>query len=66
VEEPLLWQTCDGEKVVLIEEGALATKISNDYENTLVTSGSRLTEGKHYWEVELVNGANSIFIGVTR
>jgi hypothetical protein len=34
---------------------------------TLTTTGTELTEGKHYWEVELLSeGMGSIFIGISR
>jgi hypothetical protein len=33
----------------------------------LTTTETELTEGKHYWEVELLSGyVNSIFIGISR
>jgi hypothetical protein len=67
-EPPLVWRTCDEEKVRLSEGGAVATK-SDDYAytETLVTSGVELTAGKHYWEVELLNdNEGAVYIGVTR
>jgi hypothetical protein len=61
---PLVWRTCDEERVSLSEGGAVATlnddddDDDDDYDDdddikyTLVTSGVELTVGKHYWEVE--------------
>jgi hypothetical protein len=66
-EAPLVWRTCDEEKVTLIEGGAVATRTDQDYNNdTLVTSGTELTAGKHYWEVEILNDEYSTCVGVTR
>jgi hypothetical protein len=68
-EAPLVWRTCDEELVTLSEGGAVAAKTEddNDHVETLVTSGTVLTAGKHYWEVEILNyDAGSVFIGVTR
>jgi hypothetical protein len=67
-ELPLVWRTCDEEKVTLSEEGAVATRSDDeDEDETLITSGVELTVGKHYWEVELLNCDNSEpHIGVTR
>jgi hypothetical protein len=51
---------------VLSEEGALATqKIEG---RSLTTTGIELTEGKHYWEVELVSdvGGYVTFIGISK
>jgi hypothetical protein len=67
-EPPLVWRTCDEELVALSEGGAVATKWAGDtYDDTLVTSGVELTEGKHYWEVVILNDeiGNSV-VGVTR
>jgi hypothetical protein len=70
-EAPLVWRTFDEDEVTLSEEGAVATK-TGKYDNgsiaTLVTSGSELTAGKHYWELEILNDQYSgdIYIGVTR
>jgi hypothetical protein len=40
--------------VVLSEEGAVATQIT-DSQDPLATTGMELTEGKRYWEVELLS-----------
>jgi hypothetical protein len=70
-EPPLVWRTCDEEKVTLSEGGAVATKLDGEeyeeYEDSLVTSGTQLTAGKHYWEVVILNDpSGSTFVGVTR
>jgi hypothetical protein len=64
--ESLIWQTC----AVLVEvtdHGAVATQKCNSW--SLTTSGTLLTEGQHFWEVELLskpNATNSIQVGVSR
>jgi hypothetical protein len=66
-EPPLLWQTCDEKTVTLSEEGTVATKSDPMHaEDTLVTSGSELSTGKHYWEVEVLKDRGSMCVGVTR
>jgi hypothetical protein len=52
-EAPLVWRTCDEDEVTLSEGGAVATKREShsNYAVSLVTSGTELTVGKHYWEV---------------
>jgi hypothetical protein len=62
---PFVWRNFAQGFVVLSEEGAVATQITEeegvsgapgtDYENSLTTTGVELTEGKHYWEVELLS-----------
>jgi hypothetical protein len=50
---------------MLAEGGAVATQTWIDY--TLTTTGTELTEGRHYWEVELLSKQmGSIFIGISR
>jgi hypothetical protein len=67
-EAPMVWRTCDEEKVTLSEDGAVATNVyDDDGPETLVTSGDELTAGKHYWEVEILSDqSSSIEVGVTR
>jgi hypothetical protein len=70
-EAPMVWRTCDEEKVRLSEGGAVATMIVDDENDTLVTSGVELTMGKHYWEVQAGIGPGmyvgpGMYIGVTR
>jgi hypothetical protein len=66
VKEPpiLMWRTFPETRVVLSEAGAVATNISNW---SLTSSGLQLTEGTHYWEVELLSETvTDIFVGVSR
>jgi hypothetical protein len=51
-ESPLLWRTFAEHRVTLSEGGAVATH-NLAQEDSLTTTGIELTEGKHYWEVEL-------------
>jgi hypothetical protein len=44
------WEACAGE-IKLSEDGLVATK-NTGYDWQLVTGGSPMTEGRHYWEVE--------------
>jgi hypothetical protein len=63
-EPPLVWRTFADGHATLGEGGAVATQTtSNIY--TLTTTGTEVTEGKHYWEVELLEVAG-IFIGISR
>jgi hypothetical protein len=58
------WTTC-GSGVALSEDGLVATKTGNGYQ--LVTSGEPMTEGRHYWEVELTKWAEgSCMLGAVR
>jgi hypothetical protein len=53
---PFVWRTFAEGHVALSKEGAVATQITEvDYQDTLTTTGAELTEGKHYWEVELLS-----------
>jgi hypothetical protein len=67
VKEPLLvWRTFAEDCVMLSEGGAVATQV---YESdwSLTTTGTELTEGKHYWEVEVLSEeVKHIFIGISR
>jgi hypothetical protein len=65
-DSPLLWRTFAADQVVLSEEGAVATQIIKEW--SLTTTGIEFTEGKHYWEVEMLSddGAYVASIGVTR
>jgi hypothetical protein len=66
-ELPLLWQTFPDECVELSEGGAVATEIKDPGDLVLVTTGTELTEGRHFWEVEILPGSmDDIFVGVTR
>jgi hypothetical protein len=65
-QEPLvLWRTFAANRVTLSEGGAVATKTVTGM--SLTTTGTEITEGKHYWEVELLSErVNSVFIGISR
>jgi hypothetical protein len=74
-ELPLVWRTCDAERVTLSEGGAVATKTNiedeDEYDNegfddTLVTSGVELTAGKHYWEVTIGNSYAPVYVGIAK
>ena len=45
-----------GSKIALSGEGPVATRTAGDYIWNLVTGGSPMTEGRHFWEVELTAG----------
>jgi hypothetical protein len=81
-EGPAVWLSYHEELVALREDGAVAT-CSNpteeeneeqgldigeeDDEFTLTTSGVELTQGKHYWEIELLSVfVGNIMVGVSR
>jgi hypothetical protein len=77
-EPPLLWRTFSDEYVELSEGGTVAThlkdyKLYEDEEGeerfdfSHVTTGTELTEGRHYWEVELLwESVGGIYVGVSR
>jgi hypothetical protein len=53
--------------VTLSEGGAVARQTVANSACSLTTIGTELTEGKHYWEVELVSKyVSDIFIGISR
>jgi hypothetical protein len=51
---PFVWRTFAERHVALSEEGAVATQMTAEG-RPLTTTGVELTEGKHYWEVELLS-----------
>jgi hypothetical protein len=64
-ESPLVWRTFPDEFVKLSEGGTVAMAFAEDDDYcSHVTTGVELTEGRHYWEVELLSKSN--FVGVTR
>jgi hypothetical protein len=64
-ETPLLWRTVAEGRVTLSEGGAVATKTADGW--SLTTTGTELTEGRHYWEVELLSKIKgALFIGISR
>jgi hypothetical protein len=68
-QSPLVWQTFSDEDVELSEGGTVATQLQ-DYEGEdaclflYATTGIALTEGRYYWEVELLSGTS--YVGVSR
>jgi hypothetical protein len=64
-ETPLLWRTFAEGSVTLSEGGAVATQ--HTYVWSLATTGTELTEGRYYWEVELLSESKyGPFVGVSR
>jgi hypothetical protein len=62
---PLLWRTFPGGVATLSEDGAVATHTMDN--SFSLTTGTELTEGKHYWEVELLSeDVIQIYIGISR
>jgi hypothetical protein len=60
-----MWRTFAEEYVTLSEGGAVATQTGDYY--SLTTTGTELTEGRHYWEVELLTKSkHAIYIGISR
>jgi hypothetical protein len=60
------WDAC-GSEMALSEDGLVATKNTGGWQ--LVTGGSPMTEGRHYWEVEFTfaNAARIMFmVGAVR
>jgi hypothetical protein len=61
------WRTFPEEVVELSEDGAVATQVEHNEDYSHVTTGVELTEGRHYWEVELLSeDVDYIYVGVTR
>jgi hypothetical protein len=57
--------TARGSGIALSEDGLVATKGGTDYD--LVTGGEPMTEGRHYWEVEITKwAAGNCMIGAVR
>jgi hypothetical protein len=61
-----VWRTFAEGEVTLSEGGAVATQMGGS--RSLTTTGTELTEGKHYWEVELLLSEDMvcIFVGISR
>ena len=60
-----MWRTFPEDRVSLSEGGAVGTQTDDGW--SLTTSEIELTEGKHYWEVELLTeDVSNIFIGISR
>jgi hypothetical protein len=69
-ESPLVWRTFpeDPPYVKLSDGGTVATQITDQDEDfSHVTTGVELTEGRHYWELELPSeDMDDMYVGVTR
>jgi hypothetical protein len=65
-DQPLLWRVFPADRVSLSEGGTVATATAGTL--SLTTTEIELTEGKHYWEVELLseNVAGILMIGISR
>ena len=61
---PLVWRTFPEGRVALSEEGAAATHTMGGFKMSLTTTGVELTEGKHYWEVELLSENYGEIVGI--
>jgi hypothetical protein len=65
-ETPLVWRTFPEEYVKLSDGGTVATQLK-DAGTFIQVTGAELTEGRHYWEVELLSeNMYNIYVGVTR
>jgi hypothetical protein len=64
-EQPFLWRTFAADRVTLSEGGAVATQTVKGM--SLTTTRTEITEGKHYWEVELFSEyMGYTLIGISR
>ena len=54
-ERPKQWRAYPADRVSVSEEGKLATQTEHA-KSSLTHTGEELTEGRHYWEVEVVTG----------
>jgi hypothetical protein len=61
---PFVWRTFAEGRVALSGEGAVATQISEVGAYSLTTTGVELTEGRHYWEAELLSGSGGGIVGI--
>jgi hypothetical protein len=64
----LVWRTFPEDCVELSEGGRVATqtKVHTSGDFIQVTTGVELTEGRHFWEVELLSENIDTYVGVTR
>jgi hypothetical protein len=61
------WEQDERSGITLSEDGAVATHNVRGRGFSLTTTGTELTEGRHYWEVELLSeDVTNIFIGISR
>jgi hypothetical protein len=64
---PLVWRTFAEGRTQLSDDGAVATQMDLGWSLTTTrATGFELTEGKHYWEVELGSTKSTAFIGISR
>ena len=64
--DPVQWRTFAEDHVLVSEEGKLATHTAHG-QISLTHTGEELTEGRHYWEVEIVDRKDSnLYLGVCR
>jgi hypothetical protein len=62
-----MWRTFAEGEVMLSESGAVATQTGGSGIYSLTTSGTELTAGKHYWEVEVLSEQmGGTFFGISR
>ena len=62
----MLWRTFPADLVTLSEGGAVATQTVSG-SMSLTTSGTEITAGRHYWEVQVVSeNSRSILVGISR
>jgi hypothetical protein len=59
------WAEC-GSQITLCEDRLVATTSAKPSDWRLVTGGSPMTEGRHYWEVELTAGSAYVLVGAVR
>jgi hypothetical protein len=62
------WTAC-GSAIALSEDGLVATVQPRGGDGDswhLVTGGSPMTEGRHYWEVEIASGSSVYMVGAVR
>jgi hypothetical protein len=59
------WTKCSG-YLKLSEDGLVATVTTAGEGWQLVTGGEPMTEGCHYWEVELTEGGENVMVGAVR
>jgi hypothetical protein len=65
-QEPLfLWRTFAEDRITLSEGGAVATQTMHG-QWSLTTTEIELTEGRHFWEVELLSEDMDINVGISR
>ena len=58
------WRTWPEDRVSVSEEGLLVTQTADEV--SLTHTGEELTEGRHYWEVEIAGQATDCLLGVCR